>query len=112
MGEAGRGWAEPGPRERVVRLAPSERRAAPWGLGARGSQTIGPLDKHGVLPGRGERGHVRGRTRRGTRSPHRAWEKAGTVRPRGLFKTVFVLTPTVSNLVPGPGRNLELAWSK
>ena len=112
VGGAGRGWAEPGRRERLVGLAPSEPPWARWGLEACGPRAIGHSGEHDALPGRGQRDHSCGRTRRGTRSPRRAGKRAGTVRPRGLFKTVSVLTPTVSNLAPGPWRNRELAWKK
>lgn len=105
-GWAGRslGGAEPGRRE----LAPSERRAARWGCPGRAAhRPWDPLTlrRDGAFPGRGERVHSPGRPRRSTRRPHPAGEKAGAVRPRCLFKTVFQLTPTVSNLAPGPGRN-------
>lgn len=54
-----------------------------------------------MLPKRGERGYSRGTTWRGTGSLHATGKQAGTVRPLYLFKTVFLLTPTVRNLAPG-----------
>lgn len=54
-----------------------------------------------MLPKRGERGHSRGRTWRGTGSLHAAGKQARTVRLLYLFKTLFLLTPTVRNLAPG-----------
>lgn len=99
-GSAGSGWRP-------------QSRARHRGVSGSGcARTIGDSDRHGVFPGRGERVHSRRRTWRGTRSHHRAGKKAGAVRPSRLLKTVCLVTPTVSNLAPGPRRNPELACSK
>lgn len=85
--------------------APTERRPARWGLPGGPRTGNRALGQDGAFPGRGERGYSPGRPRRGTRSSHPAGKKAGAVRPHCLFKTVFPLTPTVSNLALSPGRN-------